>query len=144
MSTGKIDAALSFLVDRANDAGIVTGTSSGTATVGGSGSAVKVGEITLAPGYWIVVACVGFPPQASGYRDVSQSSSGSFASSRRDTTVGSAGNVSGIYTRVVNTRIWDLSTATGNTKIEVYARQHSGSNMGVQPHVTAIRFMGGG
>lgn len=114
-------------------AATVSGSTTGSTSVASGSTFVNIGSITLPPGLWIVRYMASFQSNATGSREIALGQTSS------DRTTPTAQACNGRDTKVVGVAFLDLSSATGNTTRNVYARHNAGTELNVYPAITALR-----
>lgn len=114
-------------------AATASGSTTGSTSVASGSTFVNIGSITLPPGIWIVRYMASFQSNATGSREIALGQTSS------DRTTPTAAACNGRDTKVVGVAFLDLSSATGNTTRNVYARHNAGTTLNVYPAITALR-----
>ena len=111
---------------------IITGTTTGTVSCANN-TVTEVGSITLDIGRYLIIACIDWATNATGFRQVSFGNSINPARSSATTT--SACNGKETY----NQTLQFLTVVSDSTVVKVYGWQDSGSSLNAFPYIYAMK-----
>ena len=94
-------------------------------------TATELSTLALPSGRWLVVGCIDWQANGTGYRQAAFADGTNPARNNAVTTEGLEGKET--YQQVV-------TIVGGNTTIKLYGRQNSGSSINAYPYLYAIRF----
>lgn len=111
---------------------IISGTISGTVSCANN-TVTEVGSITLDIGRYLIIACIDWGTNATGFRQVSFGNSINPARNGATTTSACSGKET--YNQVLEF----LAVTNDNTVVNVYGWQDSGSSLNAFPYIYAMK-----
>ena len=111
---------------------IISGTISGTVSCANN-TVTEVGSITLNIGRYLIIACIDWATNATGFRQVSFGNSINPARSGASTTSACSGK------ETYNQGLEFLTVTNDNTVVKFYGWQDSGSSLNAYPYIYAMK-----